>query len=75
MRNLVGDPIDRHVVHAMVAVASGFGVKTIAEGVEDQATLDLLEKMGVDYAQGYWTGRPVPTEQLWPQIPQTTKTR
>lgn len=75
VRNLVEDPIDRHVVHAMVAVASGFGIKTIAEGVEDQATLELLENMGVDYAQGYWTGRPVPTEQLWPQIPETAKTR
>ena len=37
-----------------------FGVETIAEGVEDQATLDELRRMGVDYAQGYWTGRPAP---------------
>lgn len=67
IRNLVRDDTDRHVVHAMVAVAHGFGIKTIAEGVEDQATLKLLASMGVDFAQGYWTGRPVPIDELWPE--------
>lgn len=75
VRNLVHDPIDRHVVQAMVAVASGFGIKTIAEGVEDQATLELLARMSVDYAQGYWTGRPAPIEELWPQTPDAARTR
>ena len=68
VRNLLTDPIDRHVVGAMVAVADGFGIKTIAEGVEDQGTLELLKSMGVDYAQGYFTGRPAPISELWPQI-------
>lgn len=75
VRNLMSDPTDRHVVHAMVAVASGFGIKTIAEGVEDQPTLELLKSMGVDFAQGYWTGRPAPTDELWPQIPDGARTR
>ncbi|MEA2177184.1 MAG: hypothetical protein QOG77_481 [Solirubrobacteraceae bacterium] len=66
VRDIVGDESDRHVVHAIVGVARDFGIKTIAEGVEDQATLELLELMGVDYAQGYWIGRPAPTGELWP---------
>ena len=63
VRKLVSENIDRRVVHAIMAVASGFGIKTIAEGVEDQATLELLASMGVDFAQGYWTGRPAPGAQ------------
>ncbi|MEA2264975.1 MAG: hypothetical protein QOE27_558 [Solirubrobacteraceae bacterium] len=69
VRNLVRDDTDRHVVHAMVAVAHGFGIKTIAEGVEDHATLELLVSMGVDFAQGFLTGRPAPIDELWPQNP------
>ena len=50
----------------LVALALGFGQKTIAEGVEDQATLDLLKELGVDYAQGYHLGRPAPLDEAIP---------
>jgi diguanylate cyclase len=43
-------------------VARNFGIETIAEGVETEATLDLLRTLGVDYAQGYLIGRPGPVE-------------
>jgi PAS domain S-box-containing protein len=57
VRDMVRNDADRHVVRAVVSVAQDFGMKTIAEGVEDEATLELLATMGVDYAQGYWIGR------------------
>ncbi|MFL5846741.1 MAG: PAS domain S-box protein [Solirubrobacteraceae bacterium] len=60
VRHLVDEEADRHVVQAVVTLARGLGMRTIAEGVEDQATLDLLASMGVDYAQGYLIGRPEP---------------
>jgi len=41
-------------------------MKTIAEGVEDQKTMDALVGMGVDYAQGRFVGPPLPTSELWP---------
>ncbi|MBJ7518927.1 MAG: EAL domain-containing protein [Solirubrobacteraceae bacterium] len=66
VRDLVDNEGDRQVVHAMVSVARDFGIKTIAEGVEDQATLELLGLMGVDHAQGYWIARPGPIDDLWP---------
>jgi EAL domain-containing protein (putative c-di-GMP-specific phosphodiesterase class I) len=65
VRDLLSDEEDRQVVEAIVAVARQFKIETIAEGVEDQATLDELRRMGVDYAQGYWTGRPMPLPELW----------
>lgn len=70
VRDLTTDETDAQVVSAIVGAAQLFGMKTIAEGVEDQATLELLTEMGVDYAQGYWIGRPVPTEELWNGSPQ-----
>ena len=49
---------DRHVIRAIVGLAQGFGLQTIAEGVEDGATLELLREFGVDHAQGFHLGRP-----------------
>jgi EAL domain-containing protein (putative c-di-GMP-specific phosphodiesterase class I) len=40
------------------------GKKTIAEFVTDDATVRLLEKAGVDYAQGYHIGRPRPLREV-----------
>ena len=55
---------DRRVVQSTIAIAREFGLRTIAEGVEDQATLDLLREMGADFVQGYNLGRPAPVVPL-----------
>jgi PAS domain S-box-containing protein len=60
VRDLATNPASRHVVEAVVALAGGFGLQTVAEGVEDAQTLELLRVYGVDYAQGYHVGRPAP---------------
>jgi diguanylate cyclase len=60
VRGLRADSPDRQVVSAIVDVARNFGIETIAEGVETEATLDLLRTLGVDFAQGYLIGRPGP---------------
>lgn len=52
------------VVRAVVALADGLGRETVAEGVEDAATLELMRELGVTHAQGYHLGRPAPVEQL-----------
>lgn len=65
VRDLLHGETNRDVVQAIIAVAKQFAIKTIAEGVEDQPTLDELSRLGVDYAQGYWIGRPVALTQLW----------
>jgi EAL domain-containing protein (putative c-di-GMP-specific phosphodiesterase class I) len=60
VRDLATAASDRLFVKAMVDVARGLGVKTIAEFVNDGRTLDLLKTYGVDYAQGFYIGRPGP---------------
>jgi PAS domain S-box-containing protein len=64
VRDLVENPRSRAVVSGIVALAAGFGQSTIAEGVEDAATLRLLGELGVDLAQGYHLGRPGPIVAL-----------
>lgn len=70
VRELASDPANKHVVQAVVNLAKGFGIKTVAEGVEDEDTLQLLRDFGVDYAQGYYIGRPAPLSET----PTTAKT-
>jgi EAL domain-containing protein (putative c-di-GMP-specific phosphodiesterase class I) len=60
VRDLVTNPANQHVVRAIVSLAQAFGLQTIAEGVEDEVTLQLLANEGVDYAQGFHLGRPAP---------------
>lgn len=60
VRDATTNPASRHVIDAVVSLARAFGVRTVAEGVEDQATLDLLRALQVDLAQGYLLGRPAP---------------
>ena len=64
VRDLVANPANQHVVKAIVNLARGFGQETIAEGVEDAQTLDLLRDYGVDFAQGFYIGRPAPIERF-----------
>jgi EAL domain-containing protein (putative c-di-GMP-specific phosphodiesterase class I) len=60
VRGLTGSRNDQLVVQALVGLARGMGVRTIAEYVTDRPTLTLLRRYGVDYAQGFELGRPHP---------------
>jgi len=58
VQSLASTPVDQAMVRSMNQVAHALGKETIAESVEDAATLDLLKSFGVDFAQGYHIGRP-----------------
>jgi PAS domain S-box-containing protein len=60
VRDLATNEANRRLVRGTVAMAREFGYKTIAEGVEDAASLALLEEFGVDFAQGNYLGPPRP---------------
>lgn len=59
IRNLQENGNDRSVVKAITDVAKGMGIKTIAEFVESGDVLETVRAFGVDYAQGFFIGRPV----------------
>ncbi|MDH3975544.1 MAG: EAL domain-containing protein, partial [Deltaproteobacteria bacterium] len=60
IRNLHKNKNDQIVVKSITDVAKGMGVKTVAEFVEKEETLELLRAYDVDYAQGYLIGKPSP---------------
>ena len=56
---------NRHVIQAVVSLAHAMGQKTIAEGVETEATFQILRELGVDYAQGYLFARPASADHVF----------
>lgn len=64
VRSVAQNERDQKLVGAIVSVARAFGQKTIAEGVEDETTLEFLRSAGVDYAQGHLLGRPGPAAEV-----------
>lgn len=68
VHNLVSNPVDAAMVKAVHEVGQVMNVLTIAELVEDEATLQQLKHIGVDFAQGYFCGRPIPLLQLGQRI-------
>ena len=59
VRDMPRSDADQLTVQAIVQIARGLGKSTIAEYVQDDATMQMLREYGVDMAQGYHLGRPV----------------
>jgi EAL domain-containing protein (putative c-di-GMP-specific phosphodiesterase class I) len=60
VKNIVENQIDFAMVEAINRIGHVMGLKTIAEYVENDAVMVKLKELGVDYAQGYYLGRPQP---------------
>jgi PAS domain S-box-containing protein len=63
VRDLADSPEDRKLVRSIVAIAEQFDITTIAEGIEDEGTLNEVKRCGVDLVQGYLIGRPHPFDE------------
>lgn len=66
--NLVSSSEDAAIVRSTISMAHNLGQKVVAEGVETEAQLLHLMRMGCDMIQGYLACRPIPREQLDTQI-------
>jgi EAL domain-containing protein (putative c-di-GMP-specific phosphodiesterase class I) len=64
VKDITEDPVDLALVKSINEIGHVMGKQTIAEFVENQEILDELNKIGVDYAQGYHLGRPEPLSEL-----------
>jgi EAL domain-containing protein (putative c-di-GMP-specific phosphodiesterase class I) len=60
----LGNRTDQLVIEAVVRIARGLGKETIAEFVSDAQLEAFVRSQGVDHAQGFYIGRPVPVAQL-----------
>ena len=64
IRELETEPMNQLVVSAIVSIARGVGMKTVAEYVTNPRTEQLLRDFGVDHAQGFHFGIPRPVSEV-----------
>ncbi|HKK13259.1 MAG TPA: bifunctional diguanylate cyclase/phosphodiesterase [Gammaproteobacteria bacterium] len=62
--NMAEDEDDAKIVRSIIDLAHNFDLAVIAEGVENQATLERLTAMGCDYAQGFHVARPMDADDV-----------
>jgi EAL domain-containing protein (putative c-di-GMP-specific phosphodiesterase class I) len=60
VKEMTTDPMDNAIVEAVNRVGHILGMQTVAESVEDAATLAKITALGIDYAQGYYIAQPEP---------------
>jgi EAL domain-containing protein (putative c-di-GMP-specific phosphodiesterase class I) len=60
MRNLARDTVNQAMVAAMIKLARTLNFQVVAEQVEDEAALETVRKMGIDFVQGFIIARPQP---------------
>ncbi|HEY8098259.1 MAG TPA: EAL domain-containing protein [Methylobacter sp.] len=58
------DTEDRAIISAIISLAKGLGLQTIAEGVETAEQLAFFREQGCDEMQGYLFSKPIPVEQF-----------
>ncbi|MDJ0832294.1 MAG: EAL domain-containing protein [Gammaproteobacteria bacterium] len=68
VRDIGRDQNDEAIIRATIALAQGFGLEVIAEGVEEEYQLDFLREVGCQEVQGYLLNRPLSIEQCEAQM-------
>jgi diguanylate cyclase (GGDEF)-like protein len=64
VQGVATDPVDLAIVNAVVTLSQQFGLAVVAEGVESELTLELLQDIGCEIGQGFLFSRPLPYERL-----------
>ncbi len=62
VKNLKDSEYSRNLVEAIVSFSKRQGLETVAEFVENEEMLNTVRRMGIDYSQGYFLGKPQPME-------------
>ena len=64
VQGLVHDPKKKNIVLAICALAKSLNISVVAEGVEDEVTLEAMRQYTVDVCQGYYIDKPMPLEAI-----------
>jgi EAL domain-containing protein (putative c-di-GMP-specific phosphodiesterase class I) len=68
IQHMAEDQQDRKIVQSIIDLAHNLEMRVVAEGIENQQTLDMLIGMGCDYGQGFYIGRPMPIGEMPPWV-------
>jgi len=64
VKDMLNNNEDQAIIETTINLAHRFNLNVVAEGIEDQGTLELLTQMNCDTAQGYFFTKPMPTGML-----------
>ncbi len=73
IRNLSQRPRSSAIIASIVTLARGLDMSVTAEGVETDEQFERLAALGVNFAQGYLLGRPLPIERIEPETPRRAR--
>ena len=62
--HMMQDKNDEMIVHSTINLSHNMNLHVVAEGVEDEATLQHLKTLGCDTVQGYYISHPLPESEL-----------
>lgn len=62
--SMASDSENQKIISLILQLAHSFNIEVVAEGVEDEKSLLLLQKLGCDYAQGYHIARPLSNDDF-----------
>ena len=68
VQHMAEDTQDRKIVQSIIDLAHNLEMSVVAEGIENQQSLDMLIGMGCDHGQGYYIARPMPISELPPWV-------
>jgi EAL domain-containing protein (putative c-di-GMP-specific phosphodiesterase class I) len=64
VESMLVDAQDLELVKIIIHIAHQFGLRVVAEGVEDRESLDMLRELGCDIVQGYYISKPLPRDEF-----------
>lgn len=66
VQGMISSKQDKQIVQSIIGLAHNFGLSVVAEGVEQESTLNALRLMGCDEIQGFYFAQPMPGKDLIP---------
>lgn len=71
VQNMENNPDQQALLRSIIALAQTLNLSVIAEGVEKEVHLQMLQQMGCDYGQGYYFSKPIPPDDIQGYMDQT----
>ena len=65
INGIADESADRDLVNAAISMAHSLGMKVVAEGVETEEQLYILDELNCDYVQGFLFSKPLPAKELY----------
>ncbi|UZM97704.1 EAL domain-containing protein [Lysinibacillus sp. MHQ-1] len=64
VRDIVPEKSGIAMISAMISLAHALNLQVVAEGVEEEAELNVLREHGCEYVQGYYFSKPLSVEDF-----------